>query len=77
MLNHPNSFVQMAVHAIIGSLLGLTAGLVIGFIIMYIGGLIPPFTDASEGPHQIAPFLGMGFGSVIGALLGGLVGTKR
>lgn len=66
----------MASNAMAGALLGLFAGLLIGIFIRFIGGMFPPFAS-QEGPHQIAPFLGMGFGTVIGALLGGMVGLKN
>ncbi|KKW30898.1 MAG: hypothetical protein UY72_C0001G0010 [Candidatus Uhrbacteria bacterium GW2011_GWD2_52_7] len=77
MLKHQNPFVQMAAHAIAGSLLGLVAGLVLGLIIQGISGLLLPFEDIGDGPWQVAPFLGMGFGTFLGAILGGLVGMKR
>lgn len=76
MLNHPNPFVQMTAHAFAGALLGLIGGLVLGLVIQGISNFMIP-TDLGDGPWQVAPFLGMGFGSVIGALLGGLVGIKK
>lgn len=76
MLKHPNPFVQMVAHAFAGAVLGLVAGLILGLIIQGINSLMVA-ADMGDGPWQVAPFLGMSFGSVIGALLGGLVGTKR
>lgn len=76
MINHPDSFFRMAINAVVGAFLGLLFGLLIGLVILFIGGLIPPFVG-SEGPHQIAPFLGMGFGSFVGAIFGGIVGLKK
>lgn len=77
MVNHPNPFVQMAMHAFAGALLGLVAGLVLGLVIQWISFFVLSGELAGDGPWQVAPFLGMGFGSVIGALLGGFVGIKK
>ena len=77
MFNHPNVFIQMVANALLGASLGLIAGLVFGFIIFFIGDVLPPFGGGGDGPQQIAPFLGMGCGTLVGALLGGLVGLKK
>jgi fructose-specific phosphotransferase system IIC component len=66
----------MSTHALLGALLGLIAGLVFGVIIQYINTYVTLAPD-SDGPHVIAPFLGMGFGTLVGAILGGLVGLKQ
>ena len=76
MFNHPNLFIRMVANALAGAALGLIAGLVFGFIIRFISYAIPPFIEG-DGPEQIAPFLGMGCGTLIGAFLGGLVGLKK
>lgn len=77
MLNHPNPFVNMATHAFAGAILGLIGGLVLGLIIQWISGLTMPTADLGDGPWNVAPFLGMSFGSAIGAVLGGLMGSKK
>ena len=76
MMHHQDPFIRMASHAVAGAFLGLLFGLLIGLIIFAVGGVIPPFAGG-EGPHQIAPFLGMGFGSFLGALFGGTVGIRK
>jgi len=76
MLNHTDPFIRMAVHAILGALLGLLAGLVVGLFIRFVGSMIPPFVG-EQGPQDMAPFLGMGFGTLVGAIFGGVVGLKK
>lgn len=63
-------------HAIGGAVFGLIAGLVLGLAIQAISWFLLP-VDMSEGPHIIAPFLGMGFGSMLGAIFGGMAGLKE
>ncbi len=65
----------MVANALAGATIGLIAGLVFGFIIRFISDMIPLIEG--DGPEQIAPFLGMGCGTLIGAFLGGLVGLKK
>ena len=75
MFSHPNIFIRMASNAIAGAALGLIAGLLFGFIIRFISTMLMPVF--AEGPQTIAPFLGMGCGTLVGAFLGGLVGLKK
>lgn len=71
------SFVFMAAYALAGAGLGLISGLLFGLIIQSLSGmLIAEFNDPN-GPGMIAPFFGMGFGTLVGAVLGGLSGLKR
>ena len=74
MFNHSNPFIRMASYAILGAFLGLIVGLVLGIIIGFITDLT---FSGSEGPQDLASFLGMGFGSLIVAILGGFVGLKK
>lgn len=67
----------MSAHALAGALLGLVTGLVFGLLIQLITSFLPSFNEMGDGPHQIAAFLGMGFGTLVGALLGGVVGLKK
>lgn len=76
MINHPNPLIRMAASAFAGAMLGLIGGLILGFIIQYISSFLIP-TDLEDGPWQVATFLGMGFGSTIGAMLGGFVGIRK
>lgn len=73
--NH-DPFAPVMHHGIGGAVYGLIAGLVLGLgiqgIMMFLMG---PGGDL-EFP-QVAPFLGMGFGSLIGAVLGGIAGLKE
>lgn len=77
MFHNNDPFIRMTAHALAGGFLGLVAGLLFGLLIQLITSFLPVFSMMEEGPHQIAPFLGMGFGSLVGALLGGAVGLKK
>lgn len=76
MMNHSDPFIRMTMYAFTGAALGLVGGLVLGFIIQFISSFLIS-ENLGDGPWQVAPFLGMGFGSVIGAVLGGLVGIRK
>ena len=76
MFNHPNLFIRMAANALAGASLGLIAGLLFGLTIGFISYFVIP-SFSGDGPHQIAPFLGMGCGTLVGAFFGGLVGLKK
>jgi len=72
------SFIYMAAFALAGAALGLIAGLLLGMIIQAVtGALLSDTLLMDDGPWVVAPFLGMGFGTLVGAVLGGLSGLKR
>lgn len=76
-INDP--FIRALVHAIIGGLLGLVFGFIFGAIIVGIGFLIGAETsmDASSFADMAPPLMiAMGFGSMTGAFLGGLLGAR-
>jgi hypothetical protein len=72
-INDP--FLRMAFYGILGAVIGVFAGFAIALLIQALDSL------ALRGHYSefrdIIPFLGMGFGAVIGALLGGVVGLRR
>jgi len=76
MINHSDPFIRMAANAFMGAIFGLVGGLVLGLVIQYVSTFLIP-ANLGDGPWQVAPFLGMGFGSAIGAMLGGLVGIRK
>jgi len=67
---------KMAVYAIVTSLLGLLAGLILGLLIYWIMTFILISSDAEEF-ILLAPFFGMAWGSILGAIMGGIVGLKK
>jgi hypothetical protein len=73
--NH-DPFAPVMHHGIGGAVYGLIAGLVLGLAIQ---GIMMFLVGPTADPEflQIAPFFGMGLGSLIGAILGGLAGLKE
>ena len=71
-----NPFLRMVVLALIGALLGLVSGFILGWI-MYGLGIMFYEPDMRMGMYYTAPFLGMAFGTLAGAVLGGIVGIKK
>ena len=76
MAKQSSSFLNMLRDAVGGAIAGLIAGLILGIAIKYISIILLPDVF-EEGPHIIAPFLGMGLGTLVGAILGGLAGMKN
>lgn len=69
-------FIPVVHHGIGGAVYGLIAGLVLGLAIQAITMfLLGPNGDLEIA--TIAPFFGMGLGSLVGAILGGLAGLKE
>jgi len=67
-------FTRMVIGTFLGCTLGIIFGLFFGFLIKTISlFLIPGMFD---GPHILAPFLGMGFGAIIGSILGAIYSNK-
>ncbi len=71
-----NPIIRMAITATASAFLGLIGGLLLGLTIQGISYLIMP-ANFSEGPWQVAPFLGMSFGSAIGAIFGAWIGARK
>jgi hypothetical protein len=62
--------------ALISALVGLFSGLFLGLVIWAITLLVSS-SDFQMPPREVAAFLGMGFGTVLGAIFGGIVGLKE
>lgn len=73
--------------AVSGAVAGLIVGLILGFAIQIITSLLFHFPSTFQeglatttmfegGPATMAPFMGMGVGTLVGAILGGLAGLK-
>lgn len=75
MAKTPTPFLNVMRDAVGGAVAGLIAGLILGYAIMIISFLLNP-AAFEQGPGSIAPFLGMGLGTLVGAVLGGLAGLK-
>ena len=67
-------FLSVLRDAIGGAVAGLVAGLILGLAIKFISLILLPIGD--EGPNMLAPFLGMGFGTLVGSILGGLAALR-
>lgn len=76
---------KMLIDVIMGGFIGSTAGIILGFVlgllIWWIGQLIAT-VDPGNGAYSVPPiassgFLGMGFGAIIGAIFGSIVGLKQ
>ena len=68
--------VNVVGNALFSALIGLFAGLALGLIIWGVTKLIQ--TDPHfDMPREAAAFLGMGFGTVVGAVFGGVLGMKE
>ncbi len=70
-----SSLLNVLRDAVGGAVAGLIAGLILGLAIKFISIILLPFDG--EGPDMLAPFMGMGFGTLVGAILGGLAGLKN
>ena len=62
--------------SLISALVGLASGLGLGLIIWGITSALSSSPDFGLPPIEMAAFLGMGAGTVIGAILGGISGLK-
>lgn len=70
-------FLRVIVHGFLGALAGLIAGLILGMLIAWLGNTFADIGEGVDDVYEIALFLGMGFGSVIGGLFGGTVGLRK
>lgn len=73
-LEHP--FIMMVFYALLGALIGLVTGFIFGLIIYGIATFLYE-KDILQGMYPVATFLGMGCGTVLGAILGGFVGIRK
>ena len=71
-----NRLINVIKKALVTSLIGLFAGLCLGLVIWAMT-LIVSSPDFEILPREMAAFLGMGFGAVLGAIFGGIVGLKE
>lgn len=71
-------FFQMVVQSLFGALLGLVAGFVFGWIMYGVGSLFY-YTDEQfrMGVYYTAPFLGMGAGTLVGAIMGAMISIRK
>jgi len=69
-------FLNMLRDSVGGAIAGLIAGLILGLAIKYITLIVLP-EMFEGGPEVFAPFMGMGLGTLVGAILGGFAGLKQ
>ena len=61
--------------SLVGAFAGLITGLAFGLLIWFITFLVSSSLEIP--PRALAAFLGMGFGTLAGAIFGGIVGLKE
>jgi hypothetical protein len=74
-----NPLFEMMKDSVLGALGGLVTGFVLGSLINLVSVLLYPNFSGVSGAQLLFPgaFLGMGFGTVIGGILGGFVAIKK
>lgn len=74
-----NPLFEMMKDSILGALAGLVTGFILGSAINLVSVLLYPGFSGVPGAPMLFPgaFLGMGFGTVIGGILGGFVAIKK
>lgn len=80
MLNSNSSFVRMSTGAMLGIALGVAGGLVFSIVIATISGFFASGMNGNGSagiPLEVATFLGMGAGAIIGAILGGVHYSRK
>ena len=68
--------VRVAVYALSAAFLGLLAGLVFGALIAWLTTTLF-ILEHTDDFVQLGPFFGMAWGSIIGAILGGVAGLRN
>lgn len=71
-----NKLLNVIKKALLTSVVGLFAGFGLGLVIWSLT-LIVSSSSFETPPREMVVFLGMAFGSVMGALFGGMVGLKE
>ena len=71
-----NRLINVIKKALITALIGLFAGLALGLVIWSLTLLISS-SDFEIPQREVAAFLGMAFGAILGAIFGGIVGLKE
>lgn len=72
--------VEVITGGFMGSIAGIILGLILGLLIWFIAGIVAsadPQSFSTHPPVTAIAFLGMGFGAVIGAVFGSVVGLKQ
>lgn len=72
---HP--FLKMLIGALAGAIIGIVFGLALSLIIVYINQSLYSGAEMPPLDQGFGTFLGMGFGAVIGAILGGAVMNRK
>lgn len=73
--NH-DALIRLVSYSLISAVAGLIGGFLLGYLIYGVGYVFYPH-DITRSLYYGAPFLGMSFGTAIGAVLGGVVAIKK
>lgn len=76
MFKKSDSFTKLVRTSLLAATVGLAAGLVLGLVIWFVTSLFAG-NQTDLPPIQLATFLGMGMGTVLGAILGGIAALKE
>ncbi len=79
-LEKASPFTRMIMGALGGTILGIAFGLGFSFLIAFIAKQFASPQMMINGPlvdYEVPSFLGMGFGAIVGAVLGGTHANKK
>ncbi|MBI5413596.1 hypothetical protein HZA42_04580 [Candidatus Peregrinibacteria bacterium] len=76
----------MITHSLLGIICGIVAGFLFALLIAFIANKVGVYTDprdftnysrSSVMPYDVVSLLGMGFGAVVGAIMGGVSANRK
>jgi len=71
-----NNFICMVVDGLLGAVIGLVSGFLLGWVMYGVGRLFYS-EDMMVGMYYSFPLVGMAFGTLIGSVMGSIVGIKK
>lgn len=79
-------FTRMTAHSLMGAVSGMVFGFLFAMLIAFIANKVGVYTapavptyptSTDVMPYNFAAFLGMGFGTLVGAIMGGVSANKK